>query len=77
MPETGHRGHLSMRSAGFRFKREMASEVLSIIIQVIIAVASLFASMAIPGNYIDPRDICFGFQTCAIVSSGLPAICLS
>ena len=29
----------------------MALEVLSIIIYVIIAVASLFASMAIPGNY--------------------------
>ena len=33
----------------------MAFEVLSIIIHVIIAVASLFASMAIPGNTIDPH----------------------
>ena len=33
----------------------MAFEVLSIIIHIIIAVASLFASMAIPGNTIDPQ----------------------
>ena len=32
-----------------------AFEVLSIIIHVIIAVTSLFASMAIPGNTIDPQ----------------------
>ena len=32
----------------------MAFEVLSIIIHVIIAVAALFASMAIRGNTIDP-----------------------
>ena len=43
-----------MRSAGFRFKPQLAFEVLSIIIHVIIAVASLFASMAISGNSIDP-----------------------
>ena len=50
-----HRVYLSMRSAGFRLKPQMAFEVLSIIIHVIIAVASLFASMAIPGNSIDPQ----------------------
>ena len=44
-----------MRSVGFRFKPQLAFEVLSIIIHVIIAVASLFASMDIPGNTIDPQ----------------------
>ena len=44
-----------MRRAGFRFKPQLGFEVLSIIIHVIIAVASLFASMAIPGNFIDPQ----------------------
>ena len=52
--QTGHRGYLSMHSAGFRFKLQLGFEVFSIIIHVIIAVASLFASMAIPGNSIDP-----------------------
>ena len=33
----------------------LAFEVLSIIIHVIVAVASLFASMVIPGNSIDPQ----------------------
>ena len=39
-----------LRSAGFRFKPQLAFEVLSIIIHVIVAVAS----MAFPGNSIDP-----------------------
>ena len=42
-----------MHSAGFRFKPHLAVEVLSIIIHVIVAVASLFASMVIPGNSMD------------------------
>ena len=46
-----------MHSAGFRFKPQLALEVLSIIIHVIVAVASLFASMVIPGNSIDPQMI--------------------
>ena len=46
---------ISMRSAGFLFKPQLAFEVLSIVIHVIIAVASLFACMAIPGNSIDPQ----------------------
>ena len=36
-------------------KPQLAFEVLSIIIHVIIAVASLFASMAIPRNTIDQQ----------------------
>ena len=48
-----------MRSAGFRFKPQLGLEVLSIIIHgiihVIVAVASLSESMAIPGNSIDPQ----------------------
>ena len=43
-----------MRSAGFRFKQQLAFEVLSIIIHVIIAVDSLFTSMTIPQCYAHP-----------------------
>ena len=53
--DRAYRGYLSMRSAGFRFKPQLAFEVLSIIIDVIIAVTSLLASMDIPGNSIDPQ----------------------
>ena len=66
-----------MRRAGFRFKPQLAFEVLSIIIHVIIAVASclhLWQFLEIP---LIRSDICFGFQTCATVSIGLTAICLS
>ena len=56
----------------------MAFEVLSTIIHVIIAVAFLFASIwLLMETSLIHSDICFGFQTCATVSIGLPAICLS
>ena len=53
--DRAYRIYLFMHSAEFRFKSQLAFEALSIIIQAIVAVASLFASMVISGNSIDPQ----------------------